>query len=103
MNAQTAELNAFPPISPTDEGPAPNDPSFVEMCLANSADVLAAGRWQLRAQLLTQSETWGTIWRADFTMPDGNVSPAVNRLVCWRGPGGKFTVMIAIGQSAPPL
>jgi hypothetical protein len=102
MNAQANEAESFPPVAPEGESAAPTSPEFVDLCLANSAPAIGKGGWELGKQLLTQSSTWGTIWRADFKIP-GNNSTLVNRVMCWQQPGDKLKVMFAIGQDVPPL
>jgi hypothetical protein len=103
MNTLANDHELTPPVAPEHESAAPPNPAFVEMCLANSASVIAKGGWQLGKQLLTQSSTRGTIWRADFKIP-GSTTTFVNRIICWQEPNGdKFMVMYAIGQAVPPL
>jgi hypothetical protein len=102
MNTQANDADSFPPVAPENESSAPANSDFVNMCLTNSAQMVAKGGWKLGKQLLTQSSTWGTIWRADFKSP-GNNSTLVNRVICWQQPGEKFKVMFAIGQDVPPL
>jgi hypothetical protein len=101
-NAQADDPDSFPPVAPANERTVPADLSFVNVCIANSADIAAKGGWELGTQLLTQSDDWGTIWRADFKIPGSDLSPLVNRIICWKK-GDKVNVMFAIGQSVVPL
>jgi hypothetical protein len=103
ISALANDREPFPPITPDSERVAPANPAFIEKCLANSASLIAKGGWRLGKQLLTESNTWGSIWRADFEIP-GSTTTLVNRLVCWQEANGdKLKLMFAIGQSVPPL
>jgi len=92
-----------PPVAPEGEELATASASFLKACHSYSADIIAKGGWKLGKQLVTRSKIWGTIWRADFTIPGEDASPLMNRIVCCEKPDGKFIVQLAIGQDVPPL
>jgi hypothetical protein len=46
---------------------------------------------------------WGAILRVDFTLPGGDLSPFINRILCWETAASRFPIMFAIGQKVPPL
>ena len=104
MSAQTNDDELFPPIAPEGEEVSSASASFLDACVANSADLVAAGRWELGKPVVTRSGKWGTIWRVDFNIPGNNLSPLINRIICWQRPDDeKFKIMFAIGQSVSPL
>jgi hypothetical protein len=103
MDALANDQEPSPPVAPEHESAAPSNAAFVEACLANSTSVVAEGGWKLGKQLLTQSSTWGIVWRADFEIPN-SATTFVNRIICWQElNGGEFKLMFAIGQAIPPL
>jgi hypothetical protein len=102
MSAPTSDPELSPPVAPDCESPAAPDASFLETCLALSREMADPARWELGVPLLTKSEKWGFVWRSDFKIPDQPYS-SVNRIICWRGAGDKFSIMLAIGQDVPPL
>lgn len=59
--------------------------------------------WKLGAQVVTQADPWGTVWRADFEIEDWSTKPFVNRIVCWKQIGGHIAFVFAIDQNVLPL
>ncbi|HEX4183516.1 MAG TPA: hypothetical protein VHY34_09675 [Caulobacteraceae bacterium] len=99
----TNEDYGVPSLSPESEQSAPDDPSFVNDCLAALDQLASVGEIGVGAQALTESRDWGLVFRADFTI-DGPSPPGfINRLVCWRRPDGTRGSVYAIGQDVPPL
>lgn len=97
----------FPPIVPNeDEVVLAADPSFETECMAAISD--AAREWRFGSSLLTTSDKWGLVWRADFTAPPVSASADfINRVTCWRSAEetGKDLsgISIAYGQRVRPL
>jgi len=87
-----------PPLDPGAEIPADNA-SFVEKCLEGSSRL----KLEVGHVLLTQTDKWGLVVRADFTTPGFDSGPYINRLVCWQRPSGRFSVVLAPGQTLKPL
>jgi hypothetical protein len=54
---------------------------------------------------LSINPIWGPVWRGDFEFSHDGApdSRFVNRVVCWRLPNGKISMMIGIGQQLQPL
>ena len=102
MSAQGEELD-IPSITPEGEKVLLEDSSFAADCLSTWNDLITKSRWVLGTSLVTQSERWGEILRVDFKIPGEDLSPLVNRLICWRTPIGNLQLNVAIGQSVPPL
>jgi hypothetical protein len=102
MTTQANDAETFPPVAPERESMASASPEFLNMCRANSSHVAAKSGWEVGKQIVTRSDTWGTVWRADFRIPGSN-STLINRIICWQQPSGHFKVMFAIGQDVPPL
>jgi len=92
-----------PPIEPTDEGSPPKDATFATACKNVLKTFPFAHEWKLGKQLVTHSDQWGDVWRADFEIGGSSLEPLVNRIVCWRQADGEIAVMFAIGQSIPSL
>jgi hypothetical protein len=102
-NAQSEELDPIPPVAPEGEKIIAENSSFAEDCLSLYDKLIKRSKWVLGTSLVTQSERWGEIFRVDFKIPEDDLSPLVNRLICWRTPAGFFQLNVAIGQNAPPL
>lgn len=92
-----------PPTDPATEEVTVDDESFVEECDTVVGEFLPRDSARLGAGLLTKTERWGLVWRADFTRLDSDLSPLINRIVCWRTDDGKIAACVAIGQSLAPL
>ena len=91
-----------PPLVPTEESEIEGHADFVAAC-HETARVLLGNKREWDAQLLTRSDKWGVVWRADFAAAGMNLSPLINRVVCWQKPNGAFHIHTAIGQNIPPL
>jgi hypothetical protein len=81
----------------------PENTTFAAECLLPWSDLIKKSGWVLGAPLVTQSKRWGQILRVDFKIPGEDLSPLVNRLICWRTPAGNLQLNVAIGQRVPPL
>lgn len=89
------------PLAPGDESPL-KDQEFSGNCRAALRNLFARSEWSLGKQVVTQSDEWGLVWRADFVY-GRDLSPLVNRAICWRPDGGDIAIVLAIGQETPPL
>ena len=103
MNTRADEPQSIPPIAAEGEKVLPEDTTFTAECLLPWNDFITRMRWVLGTALVTQSEQWGDILRVDFKIPGEDLSPLVNRLICWRTSAGYSQLNIAIGQRVPPL
>lgn len=97
----------FPPSAmPQNEPVVTNDASFVALCKARIEADVTEFRWLLGNSILTRSEEFGLVWRADFEFPGtpSDTMGLVNRIVCWR-PSDSNDVATAflIGQHVPKL
>lgn len=90
----------YAPLVPENETPIPLDEAFREECLASLRSAIPDSAYT--AMLFTRSQKWGTVLRADYTLPDLH-TPNVNRVVCSRNDDGKVRVNVAFGQKVPPL
>ena len=102
MSAEGVELD-IPSMAPEGENVLPENTTFAAECLLPWNDLITKTGWVLGAPLVTQSERWGEILRVDFKIPGEDLSPLVNRLICWRTPAGNLQLNVAIGQKVPPL
>lgn len=82
---------------------APENAAFAAECVVGLNNFSPFGDWKLGAQLVTHSDTWGNVWCADFEISGKSLAPLINRIVCWRKADGTIPIMVAIGQSVPPL
>lgn len=101
MDAPPEDPPEGPPLVPTGESEIGGHADFVAEC-RETARVLPENEWEWGAQLLTQSDKWGIVWRADFTVAGMN-PPLINRVVCWRKPNGSLHIHTALAQNIPPL
>jgi hypothetical protein len=96
----------IPATDPTGEPAAPDNPAFVQHCLAwlkllggkRGFEHIDAGR-----ALLTKTRKWGLIVRVDFTINHQSDPGRVDRLICWKPSSRPMVVEVAIGQAVPPL
>ncbi len=98
--AAPAVVQEYAPLAPENETPIPADEAFRQECLASLR--MAIPEEAYTAMLFTHSPTWGTVLRADYTLPDLATSN-VNRVVCSRNTDGKVRVNVSFGQKVPPL
>ena len=102
--AGAADVPEFPPLSPEGETSAPDDRDFPKACLKDLNLIVQRVGWRYGASFLSHSEKWGDIWRIDFEIAGEDLSPRINRVMCWRTPAdAKLNLMIAIGQDILPL
>lgn len=66
--------NMCPDPEPQDETPLPPDHPFADECKALFADHAEAGGWHYGKSMVTRSNKWGLVWRADTYTPDGQRS-----------------------------
>lgn len=72
------------------ETAVPENPVFLDACRRHIADRAAKQGWVLGNSTFTQSDTWGLVWRVDFTYAsDTSHSPFGNRIVFWGTPDGE--------------
>jgi hypothetical protein len=97
------DFHEAPPLAPDRETVA-EYPLIADACRAYFAAEMEQLGWSFGNSLLTQSEKWGLIWRADFTVHGRSHPDFINRAVCWTEPDG--TVLgthVAFGQKIAPL
>lgn len=75
-----------PGPKPDGETIIPSDPKFVEKCRAVFADDAKEYGWQFGQSVLSKSEQWGTVWRADIISPNNYPARVV---VWWPDPDGQ--------------
>lgn len=90
-----------PPLAPDDESPL-MDQEFSADCRATLRNLFARSEWSLGTQLVTRSDEWGLVWRADFIY-GRDLRPLVNRAICWQPDGDGIAIVLAIGQQIAPL
>jgi hypothetical protein len=91
-----------PPLVSKGETVVADEQSFVDACKAAFAADAQHFEWVYGKSLLTQSQRWGLIWRADFFVANRR-SLLVNRAMCWGGAGVVQGQVVAFGQRIPPL
>lgn len=84
MNAENQDV-VSPALEPSADARPHDDPAFIERCRSTVGELIAS--WKLGRSLLTKEDSWGPVWRVDFTFLHGDLHPLVNRLVCWTAPG----------------
>jgi hypothetical protein len=99
-----AEFDETPPLVPDRETVVTDKPSFVEACKAAfSAEALQL-QWVFEKSLLTRSQRWGLVWRADFIVAGRpRSSHLINRAMCWGGADGVEGTAVSFGQRIAPL
>lgn len=101
--SQTPEL--FPAVPFENETIVRNDSSFVDACKAKVADAAEKFGWRFETSVLTRSEKWGLVWRADFRIKNQSAErKLINRVICWREPGAtEIRLAVTFGQQIEPL
>jgi hypothetical protein len=100
---QADAISDFPPIAPVSERQAANDPAFANECLSLVRMLNHGGHLQTGRTMLTNSKSWGLVFRVDFTIDGDTGGGLINRAICWKPAGRPMAVMYAIGQKAAPL
>ena len=93
----------FPPLAPINEQAIANDEEFVKSCLSMLDQIRALGDIHTTGSTLTSNETWGPVFRVDFTLGKEADPGLVNRLICWRQANSQIGTTYAIGQAIPKL
>ncbi len=95
-----------PPLDPGVEEILPSDSAITEVCLTKLKQGFAGLLDRISfvgGPLLSRSQTWGIVWRADFTFAERHPTNGINRVVCWRLPDDQTGLMVAVGQQLKPL
>jgi hypothetical protein len=99
-----AEQYEIPPLEPDRETVVADDPSFVEACKAAFTADAQQFEWVFEKSLLTRSQRWGLVWRADFVIAGRpRSSHLINRAMCWGNAGGVEGTVVAFGQKVAPI
>jgi hypothetical protein len=83
-----------PPEPGVDEQPATEDPAYIANCQADVRS-MSKGPVVWGTQLLTHSEKWGLIWRADFWKPERKNQGDPIRVACWKNDKGETGMTIS--------
>jgi hypothetical protein len=92
----------LPLLNPQGETIVQDDP-FRIACLSELEAKSELLGLKMGAPLLTTSERWGTILRADFSFTDPAEGQGVNRVVCWKGADGRLRIVYGTEQNLAPL
>lgn len=103
--ALRSQLSAFlVPVPPADPGPdetAVRDTEYDEHCLNRATVIVNQLNQDIGTTLLTRSEAWGLVWRADRQGP-GQTGATVDRVICWLMDGDEES-HLAFAWSVSPL
>ncbi len=91
-----------PPLDPGAEPRLPGH-AFDAECVALCQELLSEGEQLCGQHIVTQTEKWGLVWRADYQRPGPEFPNRVNRVVCWKSPAGEFCIEFAGLQQIAPL
>ncbi len=99
-----AEGDEIPPWVPDRETVLADETSFVEACEATFSADAQKFQWVFEKSLLTRSQRWGLIWRADFVIAGRpKSSHMINRAMCWGCADGIEGTAVGFGQRIAPL
>jgi hypothetical protein len=99
-----AEFDEMPPWVPDRETVVADEPSFVEACKSAFTAEAQQFEWVFEKSLLTRSQRWGLVWRADFVVAGRSKSShLINRAMCWSGVDGVEGTAVGFGQRIAPL
>lgn len=103
MNAGDDENADIPPMAPDDgETLGVENSDFFAFCRKTGIEHANRSEGELGQGVLTWSERWGFVWRADFSI-GGQSRDNVNRIVIWGRDATHTNAAIAIGLDLPPL
>lgn len=102
MTDQPPKLPDLPPLDPAGEREVQGHEEFVSNCREMARSVIGDGG-QLGTEMVTESERWSIVWRADLKSAEGDFPPLVNRVVCWNAPSGTLHIEIAMFHDIPAL
>jgi hypothetical protein len=89
------DISSICPPEPEDgENMASDEPDFVSHCQAEVV-AMADGPVVWTDQLLTHSQKWGLIWRADYWEHNQENEDDPTRVVCFRRSDGVFGMTIS--------
>jgi hypothetical protein len=95
------ELPPSPPLSAAREVEV-EDAKFEERCWS-SISVKIRDKYLFGDPLVTRSNKWGVVFRADFSVrSETEISPK-NRVICWTDKAGVTWVKLVYEQTLPPL
>jgi len=103
VDATAEDPVSEPPLVPEVESAMAEGAPLVEECRAILKKSVDGDRWQVGPSLIANSDKWGVVYRADFKIPGPDLSPLINRFVCWRTTGGHIRIMMAVGQGIAAL
>jgi hypothetical protein len=99
-----AKFEEIPPWMPDSETVVADETSFVEACKAAFSAEAQQFQWVFEKSLLTRSQRWGLVWRADFVVAGRPKSSHLfNRAMCWGGADGIEGTAVGFGQRIAPL
>jgi hypothetical protein len=98
-----ATLDGDPPVVPYKEEIATDYGVLEAWCLAAIGKMPGHLDWVWGDKLLTRSQSYGFIWRADYTTARDPDPTHINRLVCSLLPSGSLDVQIALDQPVDRL
>ncbi len=99
--AEPQPPEALPPLNPEGEASL-QDEAFRNECLSQMKASSGDLGFKLGPPLLTRSERWGIILRADFKTPSSIDAHRINRVVCWKA-DGRLNIAYTIEQDIAPL
>ena len=79
------------------------DDSCEAECLSQLNLVVGVGKITIGKIVLTRTDRWGTVLRADFALSGSEDEQLVNRLVGWRRTDGVFQIIYGARQNVRPL
>ena len=92
-----------PPLVPDRETVVTDEQYFVDVCKAAFAAPAQELEWVFGKSLVTRSQGWGLVWRADFVVANRSSLHFINKAMCWGGAGGLEGTLVAFGQRISPL
>jgi len=101
MTAEADTPKLHPSVSPTGEQVAPEDADLLTACM--SLLIPTSRNWKFGSSHFTYSPVWGKIVRIDFTIPDQDQSPLINRIIFSKSDDGKINLTYAVGQRVEAL
>lgn len=101
-NDPFADMLDPPPMDPGAE-PRLTEPAFDAECVAFCEKLLSEGQQLCSERIMTHTEKWGLVWRADYLDPQSRLHGRVSRLICWKSPTGALRFLDAMLQEIAPL
>ncbi len=92
-----------PPLGLASDEVVVDDSAFERRCIEDFEYIVQRMRMVLRKTVVSQSDYFGLVFRADFDLDEIPAPYNTNRLVCWMSTDSRLQIIVAPSQDIAPL